>query len=215
MTTRQPPTTLTCYFLAAVLLVGVFLLLLQPGCSSSPPSVRGGQTQATLGEASARQPDNPAAAASTRISRTETVVESPFPPEVPAVHAQARGATAGASAPAVATAAAPRGVLVRTVTEQSETNIGGTQDVAGIMRWLSDGDRRAGAMAVFAGLALGVGAYFAWRRGWPVIAGILGVGAGAALYTLSVLWALVALGAGGALYLGYTVAERRAGAVLP
>ena len=79
------------------------------------------------------------------------------------------------------------------------TTVGGSQDYAKILREYGKTEMFKGLLLAF---GLSVMAYFAYRRGWPLVAGCFFLGA-----TLSILWVwwagIVCALAGVALYIGF------------
>jgi len=88
-------------------------------------------------------------------------------------------------------------------TEQIETTVGATQDVSGIVR--AANSNRPTVAAVFLSIGLGWAAWRAWRRGWPLVAGIAGAGAVVCALTLSPWWGLASIAASGLVWVAYTI----------
>ena len=88
-------------------------------------------------------------------------------------------------------------------TEQIETTVGATQDVSGIVR--AANSNRPTVAAVLLSIGLGWAAWRAWRRGWPLVAGIAGAGAVVCALTLSPWWGLASLVVAGLVWVAYTI----------
>jgi len=88
---------------------------------------------------------------------------------------------AGSRGAPVAARSTPPRIVRETVTEKATTQIGTAQDLAGIVKtWGAAG--AAHSKAILWALLLGLAAWTAWKREWPLIAAVLGIGAVLSLF---------------------------------
>lgn len=102
-------------------------------------------------------------------------------------------------------AAAPPRIMRQSVTERATTQTGTSQDLAGILKVWGAATATHYKSLLWC-LVLGVAAWAAWKREWPLIAAVLGVGA---VLSLLVEWWIgpVAAGAAALIWAAYNVAR--------
>lgn len=207
----------------AVLCLLAFVLL-GAGCSGIRPQ-RGGSTSTIFGGAAAPTTTNTTAPENPQTPTT-TTTEKTISRSYDIPQETGAGATADATSSdrqgiprrehpetAPSSEAGPRGAPVvaqprlmhEVVTEKATTQIGTSQDLAGILKaWGTAG--AAHYKAILWALVLGVAAWRAWKREWPLIAAVLGIGA---ILSFLVAWWVgpVAAGAAALIWSAYHVAR--------
>lgn len=203
-------------------------LLAGCGVPGSRPQ-RGGSTTTTLGGATAptstvtTAPENPQTPTTTTIEKTTERTFTDIPNEtgrdatVAAMSSDRPGvprrehletapsSEAGSRGAPVAAQPSPPRLAREVIRERATTQIGTSQDLAGIVKaWGAAG--AAHYKALVWALALGLAAWRAWKREWPLIAAVLGVGA---VLSLLVAWWIgpVAAGAAALVWAAYHVAR--------
>jgi hypothetical protein len=163
---------------AACLLSGCRMVPRQDGGAIGTTITPGGISTGT------RLADSPEDGSRQSVKRTVVETFSPTP------HVWPRTALA---APQEPLQTAPAVLTQRTTTDEVKTEVGASQDLAGIVKAAQSKWQTIVAI-LFAGI-LCVGSWQAYKREWPTPAGILAVGALVTLITLTVWWGVGAIAA--------------------
>jgi hypothetical protein len=179
----------------------IVLLVVVSGCRMVPRQDGGAMgTTITPGGISTgtRLADSPEEASRQSVKRTVVETYAPTP------HLGPRTAPA---APQEPLQTPPPVLTQRTTVDEVQTEVGASQDLAGIVKATQNHWRKV--VSVLVGLGLLTGAWFAYRNEWPTPAACLAVGGLASIVTLNLWWGVAAVGVAGLVVLAFRAASAR------